>query len=137
MFLADTDVVSEPKQKLPNDRVMAWLRENDEDIFLSAITVAELKKGVELCPDSKKKNELSAWLDALLEDFEGYILPFTDKEALTWAKLYAKAQKAGHMPPSMDSLNAAIALHHNLILATRNEKDFAGTGVKTVNPWNA
>jgi len=136
MFLADTDVVSEPKQKSPSPQVMAWLRENDENLFLSAITVAELRKGVELYPASKKKNELSAWLDGLLEDFEGCILPFTDKEALTWAKLYAKAQKAGRKPPSMDSLNAAIALHHDLTLATRNEKDYIGTGVKTVNPWN-
>ena len=135
MFLADTDLVSEPKQKSPNPVVLKWLSENDENLFLSAITVSELKKGVELYPDSKRKNELSAWLDDLLEDFEGYILSFTNVEAMTWGKLYAQAQKAGRKPPAMDSLNAAIALHHNLVLATRNEKDYIGTGVKMTNPW--
>ena len=62
MFLADTDLISEPRQKTPNPRVMEWLREHDEELFLSAIAVAEIKKGIELYPDSRKKGELTAWL---------------------------------------------------------------------------
>jgi predicted nucleic acid-binding protein len=135
MYLADTDLVSEPRQKLPNARAMQWLREHDHDLVLSAITIGEIKKGIELYPDSRKKTELSKWLDGLLLDFEGAILPFTELEALTWGKLYAKAQKNGRKPPSMDSINAAIALHHGAVLATRNESDYIGTGVKTINPW--
>lgn len=135
MFLADTDLISEPRQKTPNPRVMEWLREHDEELFLSVIAVAEIKKGIELYPDSRKKGELTSWLNGLLDDFHGCILPLSEAEALTWGKLYAKAQKAGRKPPSMDSLNAAIALHHGLTLATRNEADYAGTGVKTINPW--
>jgi predicted nucleic acid-binding protein len=134
-YLADTDLVSEPRQKLPNARVLRWLREHDHELVLSAITIGEIKKGIELYPDSRKKIELSKWLDALLRDFEGSILPFTELEALTWGKLYAKAQKLGRKPPSMDSINAAIALHHGVILATRNQNDYAGTGIKTINPW--
>jgi len=134
-YLADTDLVSEPRQKSPNARAMQWLREHDHELVLSAITIGEIKKGIELYPDSRKKTELSKWLDELLLDFEGAILPFTELEALTWGKLYAKAQKGGRKPPSMDSINAAIALHHGAVLATRNESDYVGTGVKTVNPW--
>lgn len=134
-YLADTDLVSEPRQKIPNPRAIQWLREHDHELCLSAITIGEIKKGIELYPDSRKKVDLSAWLEGLLRDFEGCVLPFTEAEALTWGKLYAKAQKAGRKPPAMDSLNAAIALHHGVILATRNQADYIGTGVKTVNPW--
>ena len=134
-YLADTDLVSEPRQKIPNERAMQWLRDHDHELVLSAITIGEIKKGIELYPDSRKKTELSKWLDGLLSDFEGAILPFTELEALTWGKLYAKAQKNGRKPPGMDSLNAAIALRHGVILATRNESDYVGTGVRTINPW--
>ena len=134
-YLADTDLVSEPRQKMPNARAMQWLQEHDHELVLSAITIGEIKKGIELYPDSRKKTELSKWLEGLMLDFEGAILPFTELEALTWGKLYAKAQKNGRKPPSMDSINAAIAMHHGVVLATRNENDYVGTGVKTVNPW--
>jgi predicted nucleic acid-binding protein len=134
-YLADTDLVSEPRQKMPNALAVQWMRDHDHELVLSAITIGEIKKGIELYPDSRKKTELSKWLDDLLLDFEGSILPFTELEALTWGKLYAKAQKSGRKPPSMDSINAAIALHHGVVLATRNESDYVGTGVKTVNPW--
>jgi toxin FitB len=135
MFLADTDLISEPRQKSPNPKVMQWLQAHDHELFLSAITVGEIKKGVELYPESRKKEELSAWLKNLLEDFEEFILGYTRDEALTWGSLYAKAQKAGRKPPGFDSLNAAIALHHGLTLVTRNESDYAGTSVKVFNPW--
>jgi toxin FitB len=135
MFLADTDLISEPRQKKPDPRVLQWLRDHDHELFLSAITVGEIKKGIELYPDSRKKNDLAAWLEGLLEDFEGCVLPFTAAEALAWGKLYATAQKAGRKPPGLDSLNAAIAWHHRLTLVTRNEADYAGTGVKIFNPW--
>jgi toxin FitB len=135
MFLADTDLISEPRQKKPNPQVLDWLREHDHELVLSAITVGEIKKGIELYPDSRKKIELSAWLEGLLEDFAGCVLSFTEAEALAWGKLYATTQKAGRKPPGFDSLNAAIALHHQLTLVTRNETDYTGTGVKIVNPW--
>jgi predicted nucleic acid-binding protein len=135
MFLADTDLISEPRQKSPNSKVMQWMQEYDHELFLSAITVGEIKKGIELYPDSRKKTELAVWLKNLLEDFEGFILGYTRDEALAWGILYAKAQKAGRKPPGFDSVNAAIALHHGLTLVTRNEDDYAGTNVKIFNPW--
>ena len=135
MFLADTDLISEPRQKKPNPQVLQWLHTHDRELFLSAITVGEIKKGIELYPDSRKKIELSGWLESLLEDFEGCVLPFAEAEALVWGKLYATAQKAGRKPPGFDSLNAAIALSNGLTLATRNETEYAGTGLKIVNPW--
>lgn len=135
MYLADTDLISEPRQKRPNPHVLQWLRDHDRDLFLSVVTIGEIKKGIELYPDSRKKMDLAAWLEGLLEDFEECVLPLTQAEALTWGILYAKAQKAGRKPPGLDSLNAAIALHHGFTLVTRNETDYAGTGVKIFNPW--
>jgi predicted nucleic acid-binding protein len=135
MFLADTDLISEPRQKRPNPRVLQWLRVNDRELFLSAVTVGEIKKGVELYPDSRKKKDLSLWLEQLLQDFSGCVLPFTEAESLTWGILYATAQKAGRKLPGLDSLNAAIALHHGLTLVTRNEMDYKIAGVKVINPW--
>ena len=135
MYLADTDLISEPRQTNPNPRVLQWLQDHARDLFLSAITVGEIKKGIELYPDSRKKANLTAWFEALLEDFQDCVLPYTQAEAMTWGTLYAKAQKAGRKPPGLDSLNAAIALHHGFTLVTRNETDYAGTGVKVINPW--
>jgi predicted nucleic acid-binding protein len=135
MFLADTDLISEPRQKKPNPKVLQWLHDHDQDLLLSAITIGEIKKGIELYPDGRKKTELTAWFDGLLEDFADCVLPFTQAEALAWGTLYAKSQKAGRKPPSLDSLNASIALFHGFTLVTRNEADYAGTGVKVVNPW--
>jgi predicted nucleic acid-binding protein len=133
--LVDTDLISEPRQKVPNSKAMQWLLDHDHELFLSAITIGEIEKAIELYPDSRKKVELSKWLEGLLQDFEGCILWLTEAEALSWGKLYAQAQKSGQKPPAMDSLNAAIALHHGLTLATRNQADYAGTGVKTIHPW--
>jgi predicted nucleic acid-binding protein len=135
MFVADTDLISELRQKRPNPKVLQWLRDHDDELFLTAITIGEIKKGVELYPDGRKKSELSAWLDGLLQDFEGYILEYSRDEALVWGTLYAKAQSAGRKPPAFDSLNAAIALRHGLTLVTRNENDYAGAAVKVFNPW--
>lgn len=86
-------------------------------------------------PGPIRKTALTAWFEGLLEDFQDCVLPCTQTEAMTWGALYAKAQKAGRKPPGLDSLNAAIALHHGFTLVTRNETDFAGTGVKVLNPW--
>lgn len=135
MFLADTDLISEPRQKTPNPRVLEWLRAHDHELFLSAITIGEIKKGIELYPDSRKKKSLSLWFEQLADDFSDCILPFTEAEALTWGILYVKAQKAGRKLPGLDSLNAAIALHHGLTLVTRNEADYEMGGVKVINPW--
>jgi len=114
---------------------MEWLRVHDSELYLSAITAGELRKAWNCI--LMKKAALSAWLDGLLKDFAGYVLPFTEAESLTWGTLYGKAQKLGRKPTALDSLNAAIALHHGLTLVTRNDADYRGTGVKTLNPWNS
>lgn len=135
MFVADTDLISELRQKMPNPKVLQWLQDHDHELFLTSITVGEIKKGVELYPDGRKKTELNAWLEGLLRDFEGYILEYSREEALIWGGLYAEAQKGGRKPPAFDSLNAAIALRHGLTLVTRNERDYTGTALKVLNPW--
>ena len=87
MYLADTDLVSEPRQKRPNPKVLQWLRDHDHELFLSAITIGEIKKGVVLYPDGRKKEELTVWLRGLLEDFDESVVPFTLAEALVWEAL--------------------------------------------------
>ncbi|HEV2330824.1 MAG TPA: type II toxin-antitoxin system VapC family toxin [Verrucomicrobiae bacterium] len=135
MFVADTDLISELRQKAPNPKVLQWMHDHDHELFLTAVTIGEIKKGVEPYPEGRKKHELSAWFGSLLQDFEGYILEYSRDEGLVWGTLYATAQKAGRKPPAFDSLNAAIALRHGLTLVTRNEKDYTATPVKVFNPW--
>ncbi len=135
MFLADTDLISEPRLISPHPRVMEWLQAHDDELFLSAISIGEIRKGIELYPDSRKKAELSEWFDGLLDDFEDCILGYSLEEAMIWGMLYVKAQKAGRKPPGFDSLNAAIALRNDLTLVTRNENDYAGMNIKILNPW--
>jgi predicted nucleic acid-binding protein len=134
-FLVDTNVISEQTRPDPDEAVLNWLEENNLSLFLSAITVAELKKGIERQPESRRKQNVSRWFDEVLESFNGRIYAFDLEVSMTWGRMYAETQRKGYNPPALDSLNAAIALHHNLTLATRNERDFAETGVKIVNPW--
>ena|SRR5436190_5758631 len=134
-FLVDTNVVSEQVQKYPSEKVLRWLEENDQAIRLSVITIAEVKRGISRQPENQKKKDLQKWFDEVLRSFSERILPIDKEVALTWGEMYSAAQRHGFNPPGFDSLLAATALKHNLVVVTRNEDDFRGTGVKTINPW--
>ncbi len=135
MFLADTNVISEPRQKHPDRRVLEWLTAHEADIFISAITIAELQSGVSMLEDGGRKRALQEWLDTLLQSYRGSLLNFDAAVAVRWGHMNADMIRRGKRSPVGDSFLAATALHHNLMVATRNEKDFVGTGVRTVNPW--
>ena len=136
-YLLDTCVISELIAKRPSPQVVEWLDGvEDERIQLSVITIGEIKRGIEKLPDSAKKQTLADWLSGdLLLRFRGRILAIDTAVILRWGELTARLEGAGRPLPAMDSLIAALALTHNLHLVTRNEKDFAGTGVVVVNPW--
>jgi len=136
-YLLDTNVISELVAKQPLQQVIDWLDNTDDNlIYLSVITIGELKKGIERLPESMRKTALRDWLtDELLLRFQGHILPLDTEVMLTWGVLTATLEQKERKLPVMDSLIAAIALRGQFVLVTRNEADFADTGVTILNPW--
>jgi tRNA(fMet)-specific endonuclease VapC len=137
-YLLDTNVVSELVAKHPNTRVLKWIDSLDSNhVFLSVITVGELRKGIEKLPASARKDALSDWLATdLVLRFSGRILPLDIDVMLTWGKLTGQLERIGRPLPAIDSLIAALALHHSYTLVSRNESDFKDTGIAVINPWN-
>lgn len=138
-YLLDTCVVSELVAREPNQQVIDWIDSVDpEAIYLSVITIGEIRKGIEKLADSKRKSMLQQWLeDELLVRFSGRILPLDSGVMLTWGQMIGRLELSGKKMAAMDSLIAAIVSHRNLILVTRNEGDFQHSGVQIVNPWKA
>jgi predicted nucleic acid-binding protein len=136
-FLLDTCVISELVAKQPNLHVVQWVDSIDEDkLFLSAITIGEIKRGIEKLADSSRKSALAEWLEGdLLIRFTDRILPIDIPVMLVWGQLTADLEKQGRGMPAIDSLIAATCLQARLDLVTRNERDFAHSGVAVVNPW--
>jgi tRNA(fMet)-specific endonuclease VapC len=136
-YLLDTCVISELVSKRPETAVINWIDSiDDEHIYLSVITLGEIKKGVEKLPDSARKEQLTAWLEEdLLSRFQGRVMGVDASVMFTWGTLTAKLEQRGTPMPAIDSLIAAIALHGNLTLVTRNIQDFQGSGIALLNPW--
>lgn len=137
-FLLDSNIVSEWTKPRPNERVAAWLAEADEDrIFLSVITLAELRRGVQRLPAGARRDRLDAWLtDQLKPRFEGRILPIDAETADVWGRLITHGQAAGRPVSTMDGFLAATAQQHDLTLVTRNTADFDILGIRLINPWH-
>lgn len=135
--ILDTNVISELVAAKPNTKVIDWIQSIDsEQVFLSVITVGELKKGIEKLPDSKRKERLNRWLqEDLLVRFEGHLLNIDTGTMLVCGKLIARLEARGRPMPAIDALLAAIALEKQYTLVTRNSADFAETGVLLFNPW--
>ena len=136
-YLLDTCVISEFVAAQPSEKVISRLAELDpETVYLSVITLGEIQKGIEKLPASKRKEALRTWLrDDLLVRFHGRVLPLETGEMLTWGALVSKVEAKGKPMPLIDSLIAATALHHDLVVVTRDEDDFAPSGAKLFNPW--
>lgn len=136
-YLLDTCVLSELVAKKPSNNVLTWLdRINEQQLFLTAITIGEIQKGIEKLPESRRKREFSDWLnDDLLTRFEGRIISLDIGVMLTWGRLVGQLEAKGQKMPAIDSLIAASALHHHFVLVTRNEADFVNSNVNIYNPW--
>jgi len=136
-YLLDTCLVSELVKKDPNPAVVSWLDEQDEQkLFLSVLNLGELQKGISKLPDGAKKEELQAWVALdLVERFTGRILELDLETALCWGRIQGEAEQAGEKLPVMDSLIAATAKAHGLVVVTRNVRDIERCGVKVCNPW--
>ncbi len=137
-LLLDTCVVSEVRHPNGNPRVREAIEQRqDDELFLSVLTLGEITKGIRLLDDSRRKRELETWLEGLPRHFADRILPIDDQAAMIWGELTAAAQANGRTVPAIDGLIAATALRHGLTLMTRNVDDFAPTGVRLNNPWAA
>lgn len=136
-YLLDTCVISELISKQPSPNVIKFVDSLDqEDIYLSVITIGEIAKGIEKLPKSKRKQELHTWLEEdLLIRFEGNIVALDTRVLIRWGELSAKLEGIGITLPAMDSLIAATVLTHQMVLITRNANDFKHTGVEIINPW--
>ena len=136
-YLLDTCVLAELVKPNPNSKVIDWITDtDDEKLFLSVITIGEIRKGLTKLPESKKKKTLSNWLNKLLEDYQTRIYQINIMVAENWGIIQCSAEKSGTPISSVDSLIAAVAYTHNLTLVTRNEKDFIPSNVPIVNPWS-
>lgn len=135
-YLIDTNVLSELRRKQPEARVVAWLQDRPpQSLFLSVLTLGEIRKGLERVEDTHRKQILLDWLEVELPNyFVGRIVNIDSHTADRWGRLMAQA---GRPLPAIDGLLAATALQHDLTLVTRNTKDFAGLDVRLINPWDA
>ena len=134
--LVDTCVLSELRRTDGNPRVRAMFATIAEsDVFLSVLTIGELRKGIDRLKAGPKKHALSTWIDMLAMSAEGRILSVDLETAVIWGEVSARAEKKGRPIPAIDGLLAATALRHGLHLMTRNVVDFEPTGVLLVNPW--
>ncbi len=136
-YLLDTNVLSEVQRPRPDPHVLAWLDQVDEDrVFLSVASVGEIARGVAQLEDGRRKSALQLWLDIDLGARFGNRLLALDREtALIWGGLMAGARRAGRGLSVMDAWIAAAALRHELVLVTRNTRDFAGITPELHDPW--
>lgn len=137
MILLDTNILSELMRPVPEKGVEQWLADQpDASVFISAITEAELRYGVALLPDGKRRSALAAVIeDMLAEDFTSRILPFDSAAAVAFAEIAAARRQAGRPIAQADAQIAAIARSRGATLATRNVPDFEGCEINVVNPW--
>jgi predicted nucleic acid-binding protein len=138
-FLLDTNCISELIRSQPEPRVMDWMRAADESLlYLSVLTLGEIRKGAATLAQSKRRTYLESWLELDLQvRFSGRILAINNAVADRWGWLTAEAEREGRTLAAIDGLLAATALHHNLTVVSRNVSDFAHTHVPILNPWEA
>ena len=134
-YLVDTNVFSEPVKSKPDANVVAWLRANESSLYVSTITIGEMRRGIERLPSGRRKTQLRSWIVALCDCLKGRVLSFNTSTAHVWGQLKAKWDAAGIVIPSLDSQIAATAQRYQLTVVTRNTADFAKSGVKLLNPF--
>ncbi len=139
MILLDTNILSELMRPAPSPAVMSWLAAQPaSSLFISAVTEAELRYGVLLLPEGRRRADLMAALEAMLaEDFAARILPFDSAAAVAFAVIASSRRQAGKPISQFDAQIAAIVKSRGAALATRNVADFAECEVEIINPWTA
>ncbi len=135
-YLLDTNIISNIVKPVPSKSLIAWMSEqNDEDLFIASLTVAEIRRGVLEKPSGKRRDQLEDWFsgpEGPQALFAGRVLPFDEKAGLIWARLMADGKAQGRPRSALDTIIAALAETYGCILVTDNEKDFAN--IQVVNP---
>lgn len=132
-YLVDANVLSEPTKPVPHVGVVEWLRKNERDIAVDPIILGEVRFGILLLPQSKRRARLESWFDAGVQRL--LCLPWEAETGARWAELLASLRVSGRTMPIKDSLIAATALVHDLTVVTRNGSDFQKAGVEVINPF--
>ena len=137
MILLDTNVISEPLKLAGDAKVLAWLdAQMIETLYLSTISLAELRFGIATMPAGKRKDTLHTSLEQrILPLFAGRILPFDEATTEAYARLRALAREQGKAIATADGYIAATAIHHGLMVATRDTAPFEAAGLTVINPW--
>jgi len=135
-YLLDTCLISELTKAVPNQKVADWLKTvPPESLFISVITIGEIRKGLTKLPPSEKLERLTEWLNTLLLLYAERILPADVSVAEKWGILQGNAEKKGKPMSSLDSLIGATAMLYHLTVVTRNEDDFDADNIAVMNPW--
>ena len=135
-YLLDTNIISNVTKPVPSTSLVAWIAEQaDEDLFISSLTLAEVRRGVLEAPAGRKRDALGAWFagpEGPSALFAGRVLPFDEKAGLVWARLMAEGTARGRPRNALDTIIAATAEANDCIVVTDNERDFSG--VECINP---
>lgn len=135
MIVLDTNVMSEPLKRHPDERVITWLEQLDERTAITAVTVGELLTGVRALPEGRRRNELLDAVVSTLADRSGAVLPYDEPSAQQYARLQEVRRSMGRPLSVEDGMIAAICLVHDAALATRDTLGFEGLGVALIDPW--
>jgi predicted nucleic acid-binding protein len=133
-FLVDANVLSEATKPAPHGGALKWLRDHKSEIVIDPIILGEIRFGILLLPLGKRRRKLEDWFEKGVRNL--ICLPWSSATALRWAQLLTDLRSSGSEMSVKDSLIAATALQHDLIVATRNEKDFLKAGVHVLNPFS-
>lgn len=137
--LLDTNIISNVTKPAPSEALVAWMaQQSDDDLFISSLTVAEIRRGILEKPPGRKRRELERWFsgpEGPQTLFAGRVLPFDEKAGLVWARLIADGKARGRPRSPLDMIIAAVAEANDCVVVTENERDFAG--LKILNPVRA
>lgn len=135
-YLLDTNIISNATRPVPSEALIAWMADQiDEDLFISSLTLAEIRRGLLEKPAGRKRADLERWFagpEGPQALFAGRVLPFDERAGLIWARFMAEGTAAGQPRSALDMIIAAVAEANDCVVATDNEKDFAG--IEIVNP---
>ena len=136
-YVVDTNVISESIKPSPNSAAISWLESNSKSLYLTSITIEELRFGALMMPKGKKRKVLEGWIDSLSQTFSRKILSFDIQAAEVCAKFHEKAISSGRTPTIEDLMIAAIAKCNGCIVVSRNVKDFEYLDIEVINPFDA
>jgi predicted nucleic acid-binding protein len=135
-YLLDTNIISDIAKPIPSETLLTWMgKQNDEDLFIASLTVAEIRRGVLEKPAGKRRNQLEAWFsgpEGPQALFAGRVLPFDETASLIWARHMADGKAKGRPRSALDMIIAAVAEAHDCTVVTDNEKDFPD--IQVINP---